>query len=160
MSIERPKMKLTVDLTSYRPGLVAGTHGFIESFSGSNDCFAKVSFPSLGVTYMDILWKSIEIIDDEYLEHASNEKRKFQESLKTAQDVVLTVGPKGGFKHLSYTHTIEGSIRHNSCGWKSEWDEVKPILEKYGIPIKTIVRTKQDEQKEAEEWNKKYGFRY
>ncbi len=140
MSIKNPTMRLTTDLTSYVSGLVEGTEGIIRSFTGSNDCFARVDFPSLGINWMDILWKSIEITDEEHLAHVAEAEQNFEKALKTAREVVLRVGPKGGFKILSYTYTeLNGTVCHCSTGFKEDGNKLISIFEKYAIPVKKTL---------------------
>ena len=98
MDIEKgTKVKLTVDLTQYAKGLVAGTEGITAGQQGmwsrGSDRFVTVRFP--GITTLDVLWDSLEIIDEEVLKEMDRQKKLFVENLKSAKDVTLYVGPRG-----------------------------------------------------------------
>lgn len=135
------KVKLTVDLTKYASGLVAGTEGVTVGrrgmWSRGNDRFITVCFP--GITTLDVLWDSLEVIDQEALEAIAREKELFLKHLKGAEDVTLYVGPKGGFRALSYCYTDpeSGVSVHTSEGFRDEAYRIMDLLKEYGIPITT-----------------------
>jgi hypothetical protein len=59
------------------------------------------------------------------------------EPLKTAQNVVKTVGPQGGFRHLSYEYVNErGTIVHTSTISKPEAERLEMFFAKHNIPVK------------------------
>jgi len=59
------------------------------------------------------------------------------EPLKTAQNVVKTVGPQGGFRHLSYEYVNEcGTLTHTGTGSKTEAERLEMFFAKHNIPIK------------------------
>ncbi len=145
MDIEKgTKVKLTVDLTQYANGLVAGTEGITVGRQGmwsrGSDRFITVRFP--GITTLDVLWDSLEIIDEEALKEIDRQKQLFAENLKGAEDVTLYVGPRGGFKYLSYSYTDKesGINVHTSEGFRDKAYRILDILKEYGIPVtkKTI----------------------
>ena len=137
------KDRLQTDLTRYAPGLVAGTEGVTVGrygmWSRGSDRFITVAFP--GIATLDVLWDSLEIIDEEVLREQEEAKRNFQESLKTAGEAVLHLGPRGGFRGLSFSYTDqETGIRcHQTIGFRAEAEEIKKQLEAYGIPIETKI---------------------
>ena len=60
------------------------------------------------------------------------------EPLKTAQNVVKTVGPQGGFRHLVYEYVNEhGTITHAGTGSKTEAERLEIFFAKHNIPVKT-----------------------
>ena len=63
------RVRLRVSLTEYHPSLVAGAEGVTVETQGewsrAFDRFTGVQFPEAGVR--DILWTSLEIVDEEYL---------------------------------------------------------------------------------------------
>ena len=137
------KVKLTVDLTRYAQGLTAGTEGYtVENqgmWSRGSDRFVTVNFP--GIATLDVLWESLKIIDEEVLKEIEINRQIFIENLKTAHDVKLYLGPRGGFRHLSYRYIdketgIPGSISH---GFKEKAYEIMQVLEEYSIPIEEII---------------------
>ena len=71
-------------------------------WSRANDNFVTVCFPN--VATLDVLWKSLEIIDEEYLKRVKERNAKWLEELKTAKNVELNLGPKGGFRSLSFEY--------------------------------------------------------
>jgi hypothetical protein len=136
------KVKLQTDLTKYAPGLVPGVEGHTIGqhglWSRGSDRFIGVCFP--GIAKLDVLWESIEIIDKEYLEEAALLNKKQMEELKSAQNVVKHVGPKGGFRHLSYEYTSMELINNNvTNGSKSEAERIIKIFEKYGIKVEIRI---------------------
>jgi hypothetical protein len=59
------------------------------------------------------------------------------EPLKTAKNVVKTVGPQGGFRRLSYEYINEhGTIAHASTGSKTEAESLETFFAKHNIPVK------------------------
>jgi hypothetical protein len=59
------------------------------------------------------------------------------EPLKTAHDVVKTVGPQGGFRRLSYEYVNErGTIVHTSTASKTEAERLEMFFAKHNIPVK------------------------
>ncbi|TXK80671.1 hypothetical protein [Paenibacillus sp. N3.4] len=135
---ERIKVKLKVDLTQYLKGLVAGTEGFTIGnygiWSRGNDNFTGVHFPDVGS--LDVLWSSLEIIDEEYLEEAEKRRKQKLEEYKTARDIVKYVGPRGGFKGLRFVYTDANGITvSNSIGFKDEADKLIKYFEELKLQI-------------------------
>jgi hypothetical protein len=59
------------------------------------------------------------------------------EPLKTAQNVVKTVGPQGGLRRLSYEYVNERGTRvHTSTGSKPEAERLETFFAKHNIPVK------------------------
>ena len=140
MDMERgTKVKLTADLTNYAAGLVAGTEGITVGQQGmwsrGSDRFVTVRFP--GIATLDVLWDSLEIIDEEALKEIERQNQLFAENLKGAKDVTLCVGPRGGFKYLSYSYTDKesGINVHTSVGFRDKAYKIMDILKQYHIPI-------------------------
>ena len=73
--------------------MVAGTEGITAGQQGmwsrGSDRFVTVRFP--GITTLDVLWDSLEIIDEEVLKEMDRQKKLFVENLKSAKDVTLYV---------------------------------------------------------------------
>lgn len=135
-------MRLQTDLTKYAPGLVPGLEGYTIGqygiWSRGSDRFIGVCFP--GITTLDVLWDSIEIIDKEYLEELELLERKQREELKSAKNVVKYVGPKGGFRYISYEYTnSEGINGHVSNSSKAGAERLLKKFEEYGIEVE--IRT-------------------
>lgn len=111
---EKIKVKLLVDLTRYADGLVEGSEGYTVGNNGlwsrANDNFVTVCFPEIAT--LDVLWKSLEIIDEEYLKRAEESNKEWKEQLKSAKDVELHLGPRGGFRSLQfkYKETIQEEL--------------------------------------------------
>jgi len=132
------RVKLTTNLTQYHPSLLPGLEGLTigqyGKWSRHNDRFIGVKFPA---TTLDVLWESLEIIDKEYLAEKEKRDSKTRELLKNAKDVVITIGPKGGFKSLSYKYLDESGIpiHASSCNRKSA-AELTEFFKKCGIEVK------------------------
>ena len=63
-------------------------------------------------------------------------ERKWQESLKTARNVVKRVGPQGGFRSLSFEYVnSDGSKGHFSTSFKSEGDKLEKSFSDLEIPV-------------------------
>lgn len=137
------KVKLTTDLTKYAKGLISGTEGITVGRQGmwsrGSDRFITVNFP--GIATLDVLWDSLVIIDEEVIQENKRQKEIFAENLKTAQDVTLYLGPKGGFRVLSYSYFDKesGITFHASVGFREEAYEIVEILKAYNIPIKKEI---------------------
>ena len=143
MSEERIKVRLIEDLTKYGAGLIVGTEGVTvgrqRMWSRGNDRFITVNFPRIAT--LDVLWKSLEIIDEDVLKEREAQKTAFEEALKTAHDVVLHLGPKGGFRSLSYEYedAQTGCPVHTSNGFRTEALEILEKLKSYNIPVKEEI---------------------
>lgn len=138
------KVKLITDLTKYANGLTPGTEGFTVGRQGTwskgNDHFITVHFP--GITTIDVLWKSLEILDGELIREIQKQESILEEQLKTAQDVKLYLGSYGGFKTLSYTYFDKelGINCHISIGTRKKAYHLLEIFQSYNIPIKEIKK--------------------
>lgn len=119
-------VRLLVDLSRYAPGLLPGieghTVGQYEVWSRASDRFVGVCFP--GIATLDVLWESLEITDTEYLAQQASCRETHMEELKTARDVVWHVGPRGGFRHLTYEYSsADGTVNHTAIGFRQKADE-------------------------------------
>lgn len=134
------KVKLNSDLSRYGEGLLPGIEGYTigqyGSLSRNSDRFIGVCFP--GIATLDVLWGSLEIIDNEYLKEAALIRKKEMSNLKNAKNVIKYVGPKGGFRYISYEYISEdGIVNHVSNGFKSDADNLIEIFNQYGINVET-----------------------
>lgn len=138
---ENIKVKLKVDLTRYGNGLVPGIEGYTIGRQGmwsrSNDNFITVCFPNIKT--LDVLWDSLEIIDEEYLKQVQESNQKWMEELKTARNVRLYLGPKGGFRGLSFQYIDERGIECGySNGFKDESTKIMKFFKENNIHIEEI----------------------
>jgi len=133
------KVRLTQDLTRYHPELVSGVEGVTVGqygmWSRGSDRFVGVRFPEIGT--FDILCEKLEIIDEEYLAEAEERDKRKWELLKNAKNVVRTIGPKGGFKYLSYEYLDEKGIpNHVSNGDRQAAEKLIAFFRKHGIEVR------------------------
>ncbi|WP_228551277.1 hypothetical protein [Paenibacillus sp. B01] len=140
---KRIQVKLTVDLTQYLNGLVAGTEGYTigsyGSWSRANDNFTGVHFPGLGS--LDVLWSSLEIIDQKYLEELEVQRKQRLEEFKTAKNITKYVGSRGGFKGLSFEYTGSNGISVSySNGFKQESEKLIEYFKKLNLKIEEKLR--------------------
>ena len=148
------KVKLVHDYTKYNEKLEKGIEGIaletpeIQSERSPEDNFVKVRFD--GVTEVDVLWRGLEIIDEEYLSKKQAEKDAYYESVKCAINIVNTIGPKGGFKKLEFD-CVDGAEVHTVIEDKEQGEEHIEYFKKFGLDIKVI----QLEKKESVKKNKK-----
>ncbi len=80
---------------------------------------------------------SVEIIDKEYLEEvvALHQEKQIEE-LRSARNVIVHVGPRGGFRYLSYEYTsVDGISVHSSNGFKDKAEKLIEIFEQYGVNV-------------------------
>jgi len=136
------QVRLTTDLTKYNRLLVPGVEGYTAGNMGMWSCgsdrFISVRFPN--ITTIDVLWESLEIIDEEYLEETSRREREFLEELRSASQVTKFMGPRGGFRYLTYSYTDKNGITVNaSNGFKNEAERLIKLIEGYGIAIETEI---------------------
>ncbi len=132
------RVKLKVDLTKYntelRPGIEGVTAGQSGLWSRGSDRFIGVNFPGVG-TY-DVLWEGLEVIDEQYLRRMAEFERKRDEDARLATDVVETRGPRGGFKHLSYTCPSG----FTGTGSRDEYEHLMKIFKEAGIPVRVELQ--------------------
>lgn len=131
-------VRLLVDLTRYHPALLRGAEGRTTERNGlwsrANDRFVPVVFPGAGT--VDVLWASLEIIDATYLAEMAARHTEKIDALRTARNVVKVLGPRGGFKYLSYEYTDKsGVICHVGTTFRTEGDELIALLKGYGIAV-------------------------
>ena len=135
------RVQLKRELTMHDPRLTEGIQGYTignqGEFSKISDRFVLVQFDN-GLTF-DIAWTNLTILDkkskptDKTLDINSILRKIDKESLdylKTATNVVLYVGPRGGFKYLSYRIGKNTVWNGNK---KSSLEEIE-IFKYYGIP--------------------------
>jgi len=139
---ENIKVKLLVDLTRYANGLVEGSEGYTVGSQGmwsrANDNFVTVCFP--GIATLDVLWQSLEIIDEEYLKKVEEENKKWKEQLKTAKCVELHLGPRGGFRTLQFEYRDDNKVVcHYAIGFKNKADKIIEFFKENNISIKEII---------------------
>ena len=135
---DKINVRLKVDLSEYLTGLTTGTEGYTIGnygmWSRSNDNFTGVHFPGIGS--LDVLWSSLEIIDEEYLKEAEELRRQKLEEYKSAKDIIKYVGPRGGFKYLSFTYSnLNGITVHYSNGFKQESEKLIEYFRELNLPI-------------------------
>lgn len=130
------KVRLTVDLTKYLNGLVSGTEGITIGkhgmWSRQNDNFITVRFP---MGSLDVNMKSLEVIDDNYLNKLDVRRTKELQDLKTATDIVVIYGSRGGFKYLSYKYIGDGISNSVSNGFKKPSEELIEYFKSIGKKI-------------------------
>ncbi len=135
------RVRLLVDLTGYHPALRANAEGIVAEFEGKNkwtsDCerYWQVSFPEAGV--WDILPTGLQILDKEYLAWRGEKNREREaEFLRLVQEgkiseVIHLVGPRGGFKSLTWHHPGGGT----GTGDKKEADPLLTLFAQHQIPV-------------------------
>jgi hypothetical protein len=145
------KVKLVHDYTKYNEKLEKGVEGValetpeIQKERSLEDNFVKVKFD--GITEVDVLWRGLEIIDEDYLSKKQAEKDAYYDSVKSATNIINTIGPKGGFKKLEF----DNRENHIIIEEKEQGEEHIEYFNKFGLNIKVI----QLEKKEPVKKNKK-----
>lgn len=130
------RVELTEDLTKYGEGLVVGIKGYAIGVRGiwsrNNDNFTTVIFDNS--KQLDVLWKGLKIIDEDYLKEIEKQKAEEKIKLKNAHDIVVIYGPNGGFKYLSFKY---GNCS-TSIGIKSQAQYYIDIFKEYDLEIKSV----------------------
>ena len=145
------KVRLVHDYTKYNEKLEKGIEGValetpeIQNERSPEDYFVKVRFE--GITEVDVLWRGLEIIDEDYLSKKQAEKDAYYEGVKSATNIVNTIGPKGGFKKLEF----DNGENHIIIEEKEQGEEHIEYFNKFGLSIKVV----QLEKKEPVRKNKK-----
>lgn len=139
---ERIMVSLKVDLTRYGEGLLRGSKGYTignyGEWSRGSDRFVGVCFP--GVKTLDVLWESLEIIDEEYLKEKEMVEDRKKEELKNATDVIKYVGPRGGFRYLCYSYkTADGILCNTSSDSKKSSEILINYFVENGIEVKKEI---------------------
>lgn len=83
----------------------------------------------------------MEIIDEELLSLIKTQEARYTEEIKTAKDVIKYLGPKGGFKGLSFNYTnSQGKTIKSYVSFKSQAKELEHLFKSYDIEIKVIIK--------------------
>lgn len=135
------KVRLKKDLTKYKQGLTAGSEGVTcgnyGDWSRSSDLFTMVDF---GIIRLDVVIDQLDIIDENYLAELDEIRKKKFEEYKTATNIVKRVGPRGGFKSLSFKYiAIEGHSINTSIGSRNTADSIVEFFEENKMPVKQEV---------------------
>ena len=126
-------VQLTVDLTRYDHRLVAGSTGTTTGgYSRLGDRFTGVRFDN--GAYLDVLWESLDITDEEYLAKKDAEQATLVEDLRKTRKAVWHQGPRGGFYAFDVEYDgAEGPV-FRTYG-KTEGTRIREIIEGHGIPV-------------------------
>ena len=136
------KVKLLYDYTKYNDKLEKGIEGFSvetpeeQESRKAEDHFVKVVFKD--ITEVDVPWRGLEIIDEDYLAEKERVRDEYLSQLQTAKNVVYTIGAKGGFKSIELDFVENGENVHKLIEDKIEGETFLLYLNKYGIDMKTI----------------------
>lgn len=137
-------VKLIKDLTKYRAGLIPGIKGVTlgeqGALSRSNDNFITVRFENN--TVLDVLWSNLEIIDKIYLKESEERRKEYLMELKTSNNIIKYIGPRGGFKYLSFEYISKDGTRiYISTTFKNKAEELLKIFSVYNlnVEIKTLT---------------------
>jgi hypothetical protein len=136
------KVRLLVDLSQYDRQLVKGAEGITVGsygfWSRASDRFVGVRFPDIGT--FDILWQSLEITDRQFLAERKLRQKAKLKALRTAANVTCCMGPRGGFRSLSYKYLDENGVPcHESTGDREECDKLTQFFRKNGIAIRNEI---------------------
>jgi len=137
------RVKLVHDYSKYNSRLEKGLEGVAletpeeQLESRPFDNFVKVKFE--GITEVDVLWRGLEIVDEGYLAKKEAEKEAYFSQIATAKNVIVTLGPKEGFKsiELDYTNN-QGDTVHLLIDDKAESQDYFKTFEKYGVAYVTV----------------------
>jgi hypothetical protein len=126
------RVKLTVDLTKYDSRCSIGAEGnTCPPQSGGSDLLTGVAFDS--GARLDVFSSGLEIIDADYLRQRAAEEA---EEVRTAREIILYLGPLGGFQCLSY----QCSRGHISDGSKQSAERKVALFRERQIPVREVFR--------------------
>lgn len=132
------KVKLLYDFTKYNEALQKGIEGDAletpeeQKIRKPDDFFVRVNF---GVTTVDVPWRGLDIIDELYLKKKQDELDLYVSKLKTSKNVKLILGPKGGFKEISFEYLDEGELLTKVINLKEEGEFHKSTFEKLNVSM-------------------------
>lgn len=132
----RIKVKLNSDLTHYLPRLTKDLVGYTMGNAYKSDTYTAVvdvSFEN-GMT-ASITLDKLTIIDEEYLAFLEKREQKFLDSLTTATNIIKKVGPRGGFKSLTFKYDFGKLEIYN----RSQAEKIINKFEKLKKEIKEIT---------------------
>lgn len=132
----RIKVELNSDLTHYLSKLTQGLIGYTIGNAYKSDTYTAVidvSFEN-GVT-APITLDKLTIIDEEYLTFLEKRERKFLDSLANATNIIKKVGPKGGFKKLTFKYDFGEMDIYN----RSQAEKIINEFEKLKKEIKEVI---------------------
>lgn len=146
------KVKLIHDYTKYNSKLEKEIIGYAyetpeeQMKSRPNDNFVRVKFE--GITEVDIVWRGLEIIDEDYLLIKQKQKEEYFRSITNAYDIVYTVGPSGGFKSIKFKYenennfTIESEIINKESGLEhyNYFKDINKKIKEIEIPKKEYTK--------------------
>jgi hypothetical protein len=149
------RVKLLYDYTKYNDKLEKGIEGFAfetpeEQVSRSaSDKFVKVKFE--GITDVDVPWRGLEILDEDYLKFAAEQeeikKAAYFETIVSAEHVICTYGPKGGLRELKFEYALNGETQYVSITDKISGEEHLAFFKNRGISVKVINLEKKERKK-------------
>jgi hypothetical protein len=130
------KVQLNEDLTRYHHGLKEGIVGVTTMHRTRNDCFVKVEFPGI-YCIIDILWKSLTIVDEEYLEEKRKKQEEMIQAMKENGNAELHWHHCGAYHRLSYEYTPKGKQRHACSNYFSKQaGELYADMRKAGVKVR------------------------
>lgn len=130
------KVRLNSDLSYYFPGLTCGLEGYTigNPFKGDTyDAVITVYFENYGMA--SIVTDRLEIIDEEYLAFLEIREKQFLSQLENASHIVKKVGPKGGFKSLTFTCSL-GNLTFTD---REKARKIETAFKEFGKDIEEVV---------------------
>lgn len=149
------KVKLLYDYTKYNDKLEKGIEGFAfetpeEQIARSSlDKFVKVRFE--GITDVDVPWRGLEILDEDYLKYAAEQeaikKAAYFETIVSAEHIICTYGPKGGLRELKFEYVLDGVTQYISITDKASGEEHLAFFKEKGLNVKIVNLEKKERKK-------------
>ena len=149
------KVKLLYDYTKYNDKLEKGIVGFAfetpeeQIARSTSDKFVKVKFE--GITDVDVPWRGLEILDEDYLKFAAEQeaikKVAYFETIVSAEHVICTYGPKGGLRELKFEYSLDGEVQYVTITDKASADEHLAFFKEKGLSVKVVNLEKKERKK-------------
>jgi len=124
------QVRLIKDKSHINPELKVGTIGEYRN-STALDVYHKIYFPCIA--------RTIELFDNAFEYVLSQEEKDEQErKYKTAFDAIYKIGPRGGFKVLSFKYNYP-RLGHEFIYDRKEGLKIIDFFKENNIPYETIV---------------------
>lgn len=132
------RARLLCDLTAYGDDLVKGAEGRIVDWDSCyGDNFVVMDFKQ--TKEIDIVFKSIEILDKSYINYVERREKEEMEKLPSAISAALVVGPRGGFKYFRVDVPEKKKIKTYTTTCKEKAQHYIRILQSYNIRVQERI---------------------
>lgn len=136
---DRPiRARLRCDLTAYGDDLVLGAEGRIVDWDSSyGENFVIMDFKH--TKQIDIVFKSLEILDKNYLKYVARREQEEMAKLANTIEATIFVGPRGGFKYFRFDTQEKKKVEIHTTTCKEKAQYYITLLKSYNIPVTSEI---------------------